>query len=453
MVRWKIWFISCTYNCFCYAWGIRRDVLEVAAGTRERLLSDLEYQAKIKVEQYNETSKQARNLWKTISQTHPGALAKSHTLYKDYHELKTDRDSWAAVFQENPRLYYPFLKGKTVAKQAAAHYQSQLQQSQYDRMSPEQRGGYDTVKAYIDARNEACALFKNCKTLNMSLESFHQRQTERDGLALKIVTTPERFEPFFKTFNVNEEKLLTHAVSGEIREMVKTFNTDKTTHQQELTDLVKAANHNHLLKQSGLNFNDLRADENTALYEKQCLEENICDFVRYPNRIREGYDTALRYTAIQIRIYHQEFAGQVLTKEQKQDLWDRSYYETSDNKYKRDNYATEGTNQGLSESAANLYADLRIRIEEKSGQQDTGTSLEITKLQTSRLQTLEKKYEEEGYYQCILEGMKLYDQITKAGQLPDQEKTVELRKECDHELCNQTLRLDHTKSRDAGFSR
>ena len=151
----------------------------------------------------------------------------------------------------------------------------------------------------------------------MSLESFHQRQAGRDSLALKIVTTPEKFDSFFKTFNINEEKLLTHAVNGEIHHMVKSFNTDKTTHQQELKDLVKAANHNHLLKQSGLNFNDLRADENTALYEKQCLEENIKNFVRHPDRLREEYEDALRFTAIQVRIYHQEFAGQVLNKEQK----------------------------------------------------------------------------------------------------------------------------------------
>ncbi len=41
---------------------------------------------------------------------------------------------------------------------------------------------------------------------------------------------------------------------------------------------------------------------------------------------------------------------------------------------------------------------------------------------------LEKKYEEEGHYQCILEGMKLYDQFIKDSQLPDQEKIAELEK-------------------------
>ena len=283
----------------------------------------------------------------------------------------------------------------------------------------------------------------------MSLESFHPRQAERDALALKLVTTPEKFEPFFKTFNVNEEKLLAHAVSGEIREMVKTFNNDKTTHQQELRDLVRAANHNHLLKQSGLNFNDLRADENTSSFEKQCLEENIRDFVRYPNRIREGYDTALRYTAIQIRIYHQEFAGQVLTKEQKQDLWDRAYYETSDNNYKKDDYATDGANQGLSESAANLYADLCIRIEEKSDQPDTGAALEIAKLQENRLHELEKKHEDEGYYQCLLEGMKIYDKFSKDTQMPTHVKITELQNACDRELHDrrQSLREELTNPR------
>ena len=149
----------------------------------------------------------------------------------------------------------------------------------------------------------------------------------------------------------------------------------------------------------------------------------------------------MRFSTIQIRIYRQEFAGQILNKEQKQELWDRAYYEISDNNYKKDECATEATNKGLSESTANLYADLCIRIEEKSGLSNTGTALEIAKIQESRMYELEKKYGEEGHYQCLLEGMKIYDQFTKVSKIPDQAQLIKMQMKCDHELNEQHATL------------
>jgi len=140
--------------------GIRKDVLEVEAGFRPRLLSDLEHRASIQVQGYMDLVRETRDLWKTISQTHPAALATSHPLYDDYKAKKTERDSLAAVFQENPRLYSPFFKVTkdetgnmrdywgdeldkssrvyfaAVKSHAAAHHKTQLQNIFYERLSP-----------------------------------------------------------------------------------------------------------------------------------------------------------------------------------------------------------------------------------------------------------------------------------------------------------------------------
>ncbi|MDZ4322556.1 MAG: AAA family ATPase, partial [Alphaproteobacteria bacterium] len=94
--------------------GLRKDVLEVEAGLRPRLLSDLEYRASLQVQGYMDITLQTRTLWKEIwepkAQTHPGALSTSHHRYEDYKILKTERDSLAFVFQENQRLYAPFFR-------------------------------------------------------------------------------------------------------------------------------------------------------------------------------------------------------------------------------------------------------------------------------------------------------------------------------------------------------
>ena len=90
--------------------GIRKDVLEVEAGFRSRLLSDLEHRASLQVQTYMDHVRETRALWNTISQTHPGALACSHALYEDYQKHKVERDSIASVIQENPKLYTPFLR-------------------------------------------------------------------------------------------------------------------------------------------------------------------------------------------------------------------------------------------------------------------------------------------------------------------------------------------------------
>lgn len=291
--------------------GIRKDVLEVEVGLRPRLLSDLEHRASLQVQGYIDLVRETRDLWKTITQTHPGTLASSHELYSDYKDKKTERDSLASVFQENQRLYSSFFKvtkdeegnmrdywGETITKEtrvyqasikthAAAHQRSQIQVLFYERLSSDQKGYYDEVKAYVTTRNETAAIYGHLRkqeTLStegtskedsvqtstpsqipVTFEQFHNLQAKRDALALKLVDNPTQYQPFFNMLNIKEDKLLDHAVAGEIREKVQVYGHEvdpekRASQAQELKRILTTSKDYRIFKESGLEVNRLSFD-------------------------------------------------------------------------------------------------------------------------------------------------------------------------------------------------
>ena len=284
--------------------GVRRDVLEVDAGHRSRLFSEIEYRASIQVDDYIDLTRKTRVLWQEISQTHPGSLAKSHPLHGDYKELKTERDSIAYQIQENPRLYYPFFRVEkrddslvdywgnslnqndlvyivSVKSHANAHLKSQHENIYYDRLNYDQKEHYNTVRAYIEARNEAAALYSKLKEQPsveahvsktfITQEKFKKTQITRDALALKLVESPEKYQPFFEVSNVKEYKLLKHAINGEIRLKVGIYNTAKSIDERgplaiELKKVLKSPQDYRVAKQAGLDVNRVTFD--SALYAK-----------------------------------------------------------------------------------------------------------------------------------------------------------------------------------------
>lgn len=291
--------------------GIRKDVLEVEAGLRPRLLSDLEHRAESQVQGYMDLVNETRTLWNTISQTHPGALGKAHALYEDYQKHKVERDSIASVIQENSKLYIPFLRvtkneegemftywGECVTKEtrvyisaikshAEAHHRSQRQALYYEGLTPEQKGYYDEVQSYVHARNETAALYSHLQKQKegpgqitvlpvpspesaFSPETFHTLQSKRDILALRIVESPEHYQPFFAVLKVKEDKLLEHAVTGEFRELVLHYTLATTIEERlERSDvLYKVVGESSsfkatfgILKSMGIELSQLKFDQ------------------------------------------------------------------------------------------------------------------------------------------------------------------------------------------------
>jgi ATP-dependent exoDNAse (exonuclease V) alpha subunit len=301
--------------------GIRRDVLEVDAGLRTRLLSDLEHRTSIHAQGYMDLTRQTRDLWSKISETHPGNLATAHELYHDYKSIKSERDFMASVLMENPRLCRQFFKveklntekgesykdywGETlkpdervgfagVKDHADAHYNEHARTTYYEGLSDDQKHGFKLVESYLNARNSAATIYSHLKKLQgstlqvsgsqlISHEEFKKYQEQRDTLALQIVSPGVQVQAHFEHLKVDEEKLLDHAIGGQTRELIKTYNqivvnskferaseipsetkcTDHAARAEVAQHLLKQVDHTasrHLIKESGVDFNCLQFD-------------------------------------------------------------------------------------------------------------------------------------------------------------------------------------------------
>lgn len=279
--------------------GLRRDVLEVEAGLRQRTLSDLEHRASLQVQGYIDLVRETHQIWKIISATHPPVLAKQHKLYRDYQTLKADRDSLAYIAQENPKLYRPFLRVSkndggswrdywrnevsskdrfivySLSQHAKAHEKTAREKAFEEGLNAEKRESYQLVKAYAQATTEAASLFhvlKGSKEWAFSKEElqhlFREKAELRDKLALQIVSENDKHQPFLEKLKTLEDKLLEHATRGEVRKTVRAYESEKDMTQraalaqnlQVLMHKPEARSLKFLMKQEGLDFERVRFD-------------------------------------------------------------------------------------------------------------------------------------------------------------------------------------------------
>lgn len=139
------------------------------------------------------------------------------------------------------------------------------------------------VKDYVAVRNEAAAVYSHLQkqdeaTLQrtspenvLSLEKFHGLQVERDKLALKIIDSSEKYQAFFDVLNIKEDKLLEHAVLGEVRKKVNSYKIEMDTEKrsiqaQELKRILTTSKDFRIFKESGLDTGRLTFD--IAFYDK-----------------------------------------------------------------------------------------------------------------------------------------------------------------------------------------
>jgi ATP-dependent exoDNAse (exonuclease V) alpha subunit len=314
--------------------GIRRDVLEVDAGVRTRLLSDVEHRASIHTQGYVDLVRQTRYVWGKISETHPGNLSTAHELYADYKCVKSERDFMASVIMENPRLCRQFFKvekviteagesykdywGETlkpdervgfagVKDHAEAHYKEHARTTYYEDLSDLQKHDFKLVESYQNARNSAATIYSHLKKLEgsdlkvsgsrlISQQEFKKYQGQRDTLALQIVSPDVNAQAHLEHLNVDEEKLLDHAIGGQTRELIRSYNqllvnselenpsetkcTDHAARAEVAQQLLKQIDHTtsrHLIKESGLEFNRLQFD---VAFNKGLREGRIDPSVR-----------------------------------------------------------------------------------------------------------------------------------------------------------------------------
>lgn len=281
--------------------GIRRDVLEVDAGFRTRLLSDLEHRASISAQGYMGMVREARKLWSTIEATHPGALSQTHELYGDYSEIKSKRDFMASIIHENPRLYRQFFGvkqeenteihkdywgGRVLAEdmvyfagvkdQTKAHYKEHERNIYREGLTDQQKQDFDLVNSYLHMRNRAATVYGQIKKHEensvqvssnslVTQEEFRKCKALRDALALQIVSPGGQVQQHLELLKIDENKLLEHAIGGQTRALIKEYKEihDVQTRANLADKLMLQRAHDkskHIMKEADVDFNRLTFD-------------------------------------------------------------------------------------------------------------------------------------------------------------------------------------------------
>ena len=89
--------------------GLTQEMLQITTGLKARPLSRAEEKAKLTVELYGETAQVARDLWRDIRKTHPGAKCYGHPSYDQFHQLRQERNDLARRISENYALHREFV--------------------------------------------------------------------------------------------------------------------------------------------------------------------------------------------------------------------------------------------------------------------------------------------------------------------------------------------------------
>ena len=89
--------------------GLTEEMLQITTGIKARPLSLAEEKAKLTVELYGETAQTARDLWRDIRKTHPGAKCYDHPSYEQFHQLRMERNDLARTISENYALHREFV--------------------------------------------------------------------------------------------------------------------------------------------------------------------------------------------------------------------------------------------------------------------------------------------------------------------------------------------------------
>jgi len=263
--------------------GLAREGLEIAAGLKKRSLSRVEIEAQVVVEQYVAVSVEARQLWRSIRRTHPGARAKSHPEWPKFEDARNQRGVLANQICLNPILYRPFLKETaenlakadigyvtkdnkisysmaTIKAQAEAFQSKILQQELLkDDTNPAQQDKVKLLISYMEARDHFGQMWRETRlkltalkgsllegSLEKEVSEFIEMGMIRDGYALQIVEKQDDFEALANKVGIklNFERLAEEAARGKLNNFIKTYKSSP-----ELTAKLEAASEiNSLIK-------------------------------------------------------------------------------------------------------------------------------------------------------------------------------------------------------------
>jgi len=247
--------------------GLKRSTLEIQAGLKDRILTNPEKDALARVEAYRVLAAKARDLHEE-KRTLTGDV--TH-LQEELTHVTALRDAMAYEIATFPELHKPFFKvsqaeetflsyaGETYSRRPASwkncerHAQSYMndQRNRFyiKTLNKSEKTTYQELIEYKVHSHECARLVSLLKgdqvkspgktTHTDTSESLSDLKgqlnavaQERDFLAYKIVTDYGRYRPHFEKADIPEDKLLAHAVSGELRQSLLKYQRAKTVEER-----------------------------------------------------------------------------------------------------------------------------------------------------------------------------------------------------------------------------
>lgn len=346
--------------------GLTFESLEIAAGLRKRALSRVEVQAQLVAEQYIAVSLEAREIWRNIRKTHPGARSKTHPEWTKFKEVCDLRGVLANQIYQNPILHSLFLKEtakqlenqvgyphqkisygmSTIKVQAEAHQSKMLQEEMLkDNSDPTRQTMLKILIDYVEARDLSGSIWKEIKPKlkefeeTLLKESFSKAITEwtevrivRDSMASRIMEKRGDFEVLATKVGIklDFERLGEQAVQATRDTLLKTYRES----QEEIAKLQAAFEIHALVKrEAGLEKKATLSQVYQQGLQPKAIAEHAVEFQKMklfeslktePEqklfRLLDEYDTQCRKAN---QIYTQCIEG---TKDKGQRAWESTHY-------------------------------------------------------------------------------------------------------------------------------
>jgi ATP-dependent exoDNAse (exonuclease V) alpha subunit len=217
------------YQTVCQRGRISWEQIEVAAGRRDRPLSDASHAIRAQMVDYAAKRDEARDLWNAIKAGTSPRMVKQHSDYGRFDALRQERDAMAAEIVAAAKVARSFkAEAGTITKDAGVSWRSintQAQQhaarlAEAERLAnlpDEQRQARDLVQQYREARREAAALGK------AGDPGARETAQRRDRLAAAVLESWKTTGEWAAESGVDDHRLEAHARAAEARDLVKQY--------------------------------------------------------------------------------------------------------------------------------------------------------------------------------------------------------------------------------------
>jgi nucleoside-triphosphatase THEP1 len=243
-------------DCVPYllASGFTQSQVEIHAGVRQRLLSEVEQVALQRVEDYRKIACETRKAWLDIKEACPvKVLAFQHEGWSRFEALRERRAELAYEIAGHPALHRPFFKVtaseqegipvyttrsgnvyedrptsfKTALKHGDEYISRQKDSAYVSLLSPSEQQSYGEVLRLRNLMRSCAGLYKGwqesqqtgviSQVAESALRRLHEVRRERDLLAYRMMTSGKDYTPFLEKLSIDSVAILKHAASGEVR--------------------------------------------------------------------------------------------------------------------------------------------------------------------------------------------------------------------------------------------